>query len=127
MHVVQQKHTQQIAILSPMAFCKHTNQHSTASILVFLYGTKVLSISSVQPSLLAPGCSMLIRCTDYRPDVKNYEPVFNLCGQNDMELAKQLTGRDYKPTKYWLDTLPDSGTRKITVRACSFMLSLICV
>ncbi|DBA70393.1 TPA: hypothetical protein ACH3X2_011808 [Trebouxia sp. C0005] len=47
------------------------------------------------------------------PDVSDYQPVFNLCGQSDIEVAKELTGREYTPTKYWLDTTPDSGDRKI--------------
>jgi len=48
--------------------------------------------------------------------VSDYQPVFNLCGQSDIEVAKELTGREYTPTKYWLDTTPDSGDRKIMVR-----------
>ena len=51
-----------------------------------------------------------------RPKVSDYQPVFNLCGQSDIEVAKELTGREYTPTKYWLDTTPDSGDRKMMVR-----------
>ena len=60
-----------------------------------------------------------------RPKASDYQPVFNLCGQGDIETAKELTGREYIPTKYWLDTSPDSGTRKIMVRmynSCSIVM-----
>ena len=48
--------------------------------------------------------------------MSDYQPVFDLCGQSDIEVAKELTGREYTPTKYWLDTTPDSGDRKAMVR-----------
>lgn len=47
--------------------------------------------------------------------VSDYQPVFDLRGQRDIEVAKQLTGREYLPTKYWLDTDPDMGTRNFMV------------
>ncbi len=59
-----------------------------------------------------------------RPKVSDYQPVFNLCGQSDIEVAKELTGREYTPTKYWLDTTPDSGDRKIMVSTLYWTLGL---
>ena len=55
-----------------------------------------------------------------RPNVKDYEPVFDLRGQSDIELAKKLTGRKYTPIKYWLDVTPDSGTRALDVSVEAF-------
>lgn len=53
----------------------------------------------------------------YRKHLAAYEPVFNLCGQSDIETAKLLTGREYKPYSYFLDVTPDAGTRKLMVCA----------
>ncbi|KAL3149400.1 hypothetical protein ABBQ32_002196 [Trebouxia sp. C0010 RCD-2024] len=58
--------------------------------------------------LLSPSLDYLL------PDVRKYEPVFDLRGQSDIEMAKQLTGRTYNPTKYWLDVVPDTPTRALT-------------
>lgn len=50
-----------------------------------------------------------------RPNVGVYEPVFDLRGQSDIEVAKELTGRTYIPTKYWLDVVPDTASRGLQV------------
>ena len=52
-------------------------------------------------ALLLRFCS-LSQCSCRK--VLGYQPVFDLRGQNDIEVAKQLTGREYTPIKYWLDT-----------------------
>ena len=63
-----------------------------------------------------------------RPKVKDYEPVFDLRGQSDMELAKELTGRKYTPIKYWLDTTPDSKSRAfdVSVKASCQVMHISC-
>ena len=61
-------------------------------------------------------CAAYMHPGHCRPDVRKYEPVFNLCGQSDMEVAKQLTGRKYIPFNTWLDLSPDAETSGIQVR-----------
>ena len=58
-----------------------------------------------------------------RPNVRDYEPVFDLRGQSDIEVAKELTGRTYIPTNYWLDVVPDTATRGFQVCERSFYVA----
>ena len=67
-------------------------------------------------------CAALMHPDHCRPKVKDYEPVFDLRGQCDIEVAKQLTGRSYIPTNYWLDVVPDTATRGLQVCTASSAL-----
>lgn len=94
------------------AACCHAQPSTPARIscLSKCYGRRVVAI------VLAPALMHKDHC---RPNVRDYEPVFDLRGQSDIEVAKELTGRSYTPTNYWLDVVPDTATRGLQVCASS--------
>ena len=99
--------------------------HSLALPQGSVVATKCASVTDACLACLAPAPALMHNeCC--RPNVRDYEPVFDLRGQSDIEVAKELTGRTYIPTNYWLDVVPDTATRGLQVCRASFYAGWCC-